>query len=85
MIQKQERETMHKKSKRNPRAAGRNPLPADKVLKTREACFFRKHEHSAFVAAAADQRVSRSNLLRRGLRAIGVQLDPEKENDARKE
>lgn len=66
---------MARKTKTNPRGAGRNKAPAEIVKSEREPCQLRPREHAIVAEAAKARGMSRSNLLRAGLRAIGVAID----------
>lgn len=66
---------MKKRTKANPFGAGRPKLPVGEGLTKREVVMLRPHEQKIVVEAAKPYG-SRSELLRAGLRALGVQIDP---------
>jgi hypothetical protein len=68
----------NKITKKNPRGAGRIAWPASTVKGEREVCMFRPAERKNFIHEAKERKLSRSNLLRAGLRALGIQLDEDK-------
>lgn len=65
---------MKKSKKHNERGAGRKPLPEGEAKTERETCCFRPAEHEVFVATALRLGVSRSCLLRSGLRALVIPI-----------
>jgi hypothetical protein len=63
---------MPKKSIRNPRNAGRKPLPDGDVRAARAVCWLRPEDKITLAKHAIKSGQSESDILREGLRAIGV-------------
>lgn len=66
---------MAKKTKHNPRGAGRKPLPEGKVRGARAVCWLRPDEKETVTEHARKRGQSESDMLREGLRALGVPIE----------
>jgi hypothetical protein len=64
-----------KKTGDNARPVGRPPLPTDEKKSRVSRCKLRPHEYRAFALEAAQRGISRSNLLRHGLRMLNLPID----------
>jgi hypothetical protein len=63
------------KKKKKIETRGRKPKPAEQIKSARIKVLFRASEIALVEAAARDRGLSRSDLCRAGLRALGVPLE----------
>lgn len=63
---------MPRPQKRNPRGAGRKPLPEGKARDARAVCWLRPAEKDIVAEYAKKEGLSESDLLRKSLETLGV-------------